>query len=178
MAEVQPPKRVLVVDDHEDCADSLAQLLDLRGYESAVAYDGLQAIALAREAPPRAVILDIAMPRMNGFEACSRLRELPFGKDLFIIALTGWVRQTDLTEAWRVGFDAFLSKPALSETLIALLERHSTEGPGRVGVVRVRGADFGDWPVTTHLGSDVPMFAGAEPGLTRSRLADASVSGS
>lgn len=52
MPEVQPPNRVLVVDDHEDCADSLAQLLDLRGYESAVAYDGLQAIALAREAPP------------------------------------------------------------------------------------------------------------------------------
>lgn len=67
---------------------------------------------------------------MNGFEACSRLRELPFGKDLFIIALTGWVRQTDLTEAWRAGFDAFLSKPAPSETIFALLERHSSEGPG------------------------------------------------
>mgnify|MGYP003576321082 CR=1 FL=1 len=160
MAEVQPPNRVLVVDDHEDSADSLAQLLDLRGYESAVAYDGLQAIALAREVPPHAIILDIDMPRMNGFEACSRLRELPFGKDLFIIALTGWVRQTDLTEAWRAGFDAFLSKPALSETLFDLLERHSIEGPGRVGVVRVRDSGFGDFPVTTHLGFDVPMFAG------------------
>jgi PAS domain S-box-containing protein len=87
--------RLLIVDDLKDSADSLAMLLKIAGHEVYTAYDGEQAVAAAERFRPEVVLLDIGMPKLNGDEACRRIRELPWGKGMFLIALTGWGQEAD-----------------------------------------------------------------------------------
>jgi CheY-like chemotaxis protein len=119
---------VLVVDDNEDSAVTLAMLLREDGHTVEVAHDGERAIAAAAAFRPNAVLLDIGMPDMNGFDACRAIRAQPGGKDIVIAALTGWGQEEDQRRSRDAGFDAHLVKPVEREALAALLA--STRGFG------------------------------------------------
>jgi CheY-like chemotaxis protein len=115
------PRRVLVVDDNEDAAVSLAMLLDLSGNETQVAHDGESAIAKAEKFQPDLVLLDIGLPRVTGHEVCRRIRTQPWGKDLKIVALTGWGQEQDRKKSLEAGFDGHLVKPVDPAILTELL---------------------------------------------------------
>ncbi len=117
-------RSVLVVDDNEDAAVSLAMLLDLSGNQTHLAHDGEAALLAAEKYRPDVVLLDIGMPRMNGHEVCRRLRQTSWGKELKVIALTGWGQEQDRRKSEEAGFDGHLVKPVdpatLSEVLAAV----------------------------------------------------------
>jgi PAS domain S-box-containing protein len=104
-------KRVLVVDDNEDAADSLAALLQLSGHEVVVAYDGQQALEVAEQERPDVVLLDVSMPRMDGHEAARRLRSTDWGKSMYIVALSGFGQEHDRARSLAAGCNAHLIKP-------------------------------------------------------------------
>jgi CheY-like chemotaxis protein/nitrogen-specific signal transduction histidine kinase len=114
-------RRILVVDDNRDAADSLALLLRLAGNESHLAYGGEEAIRAAEEHRPEVILLDIGLPEMNGYEVCRRLRRNHVGGDAFIVALTGMGQDKDRRMALEAGFDAYIVKPVAHETLMTLL---------------------------------------------------------
>jgi CheY-like chemotaxis protein len=118
-----PPvsRRVLIVDDNEDGAESLAMLLELGGHVTRKAYDGVEAIEAAERWRPDAVLLDIGLPKVNGYEACRRIREHPWGKDILLVALTGWGQEEDRHRSEAAGFDAHIVKPADPAVLMRLL---------------------------------------------------------
>jgi len=113
--------RVLIVDDLRDAAESLASLLRLQGHETFVAFDAREALRIAGELRPDAVILDIGMPGMNGYEVARELRAKPWGADLLLVALSGWGQQQDRERAMEAGFDVHLTKPADPERIQAIL---------------------------------------------------------
>jgi PAS domain S-box-containing protein len=120
-------RRILVVDDIRDSADSLAMLLRLGGNEVQTAYDGLAAVEAAERLRPDVVLLDIGMPKLNGYEACRRLREQPWGQGLLLVALTGWGQEEDKRRTEEAGFDAHLVKPVDPNALMNLLvESHKS----------------------------------------------------
>ena len=122
--EAQPPtvtRRVLVVDDHRDAADSLALLLRALGCEVEVARDGLEAVEAAGRYRPDLLLLDIGMPRLDGYAACRRIREHPWGKNMTVIALTGWGQEDDRRKTQEAGFDGHLVKPVEPEVLLDVL---------------------------------------------------------
>ncbi len=104
-------RRILVVDDDPDGADSLAALLGLIGHETVVANDGLAALVLAETFRPDVVVLDLGMPGIDGFEVAERLRKTPSGKGLLLIAATGWGHPEDRRRSLAAGFDHHLAKP-------------------------------------------------------------------
>ncbi len=115
------PLRILVVDDNEDAADSLVVLLGLAGHETHVARDGPEAIERAEAVRPQAILLDIGLPGLNGYEVCRRLRAETWGVEMAIIALTGWGQDEDRRRSASAGFDGHLVKPAtLSDVSRAL----------------------------------------------------------
>jgi PAS domain S-box-containing protein len=130
----QPPRpatqaRVLVVDDHQDAADSLTMVLTLLGHEVRTARDGLEGVEAAAAFRPDVILLDIGMPRLNGYDACRRIREQPGGEDAFIVALTGWGQEDDKRRSHEAGFNAHLVKPVEPATLAKLLaDRKSRAG--------------------------------------------------
>ena len=114
-------RRVLVVDDNADAADTLAALVHALGLESRTAADGPGAIQCAIDFSPEVILLDIGMPGMDGYETCRRIREHGFGNRAFIIAITGWGQDADKLRATDAGFDAHLTKPADPAVLERLL---------------------------------------------------------
>lgn len=125
--------RILVVDDSRDSAESLATLLRARGFEVRTAYDGLQALALAAEFPSDAFILDIGLPKLDGYELARRLRKDPKSRDTLIVALTGYGTEEDRRTCFQVGFDAHFVKPVDLNALISLLAsaRRAVQHGGR-----------------------------------------------
>jgi PAS domain S-box-containing protein len=113
--------RVLVVDDNRDAALSLATMLRIMGNEASMADDGLAAIAMAESFRPDVILLDIGLPRLNGYEVCRRIRKQPWGQETLIIALTGWGQSEDRRRSQEAGFDHHLVKPVDVEHLKALL---------------------------------------------------------
>ncbi|MCW1913049.1 PAS domain S-box protein [Luteolibacter sp. GHJ8] len=111
--------RVLVADDSTTSADTLALWFESEGFDSAVAYDGKQAIEVAKETVPQVVCLDIGMPVMNGIEAASEIRKI--APDAFIIAITGWGTEEDRSKTRLAGFDLHLVKPVRIEDLNAAI---------------------------------------------------------
>jgi signal transduction histidine kinase len=111
--------RILVADDNRDAAESLAQLLELDGHEVELAMDGEAALAAFREFAPQVALLDIGMPRMNGYELARRIRELD--PHIRLIAITGWGQQGDRERSAIAGFDHHLTKPVDYEALVSLL---------------------------------------------------------
>jgi CheY-like chemotaxis protein len=91
------------------------------GHEVHAAYDGEMAIAVAAEVQPEVAILDIGMPKRNGFEACRWIRQQPWGRGVKLIALTGWGRQHDRRRTEEAGFDHHLVKPVAPEVILGLL---------------------------------------------------------
>jgi CheY-like chemotaxis protein len=114
-------RRLLIVDDLKDNADSLAVLMELKGHEVHTAYDGEEAIAAAQQFKPDVVLLDIGMPKMNGYEACRSLREQSWGKGMFLIAVTGWGQEDDFRRTEEAGFDHHMVKPVDPAELLKLL---------------------------------------------------------
>ena len=114
-------RRILVVDDNRDAADSLGQMLRLRYDEVQVVYDGETALTAASRRLPEVVLLDLGMPRMNGYDVARRMRGLPGGEDLLIVATTGWAQTADRQRSRDAGFDHHLVKPVEPLELFALL---------------------------------------------------------
>ena len=118
----QPPsRRILIVDDNEDSANSLATLLKVTGHETFTAYEGTAALAAAEKHHPDLILLDIGLPNLNGYEVCRRIREQPWGKDITLIALTGWGQEEDRRRSQEAGFDGHLVKPVNYAALMSLL---------------------------------------------------------
>jgi len=113
-------RRLLVVDDNEDSAVSLAMLLRLQGHDVRVAYSGAAALDLAASYRPDMILLDIGMPGMDGYEVARRLRQTPDLKHIVLAALTGWGQQADRCRTAEAGFDHHLVKPVESKALEAL----------------------------------------------------------
>jgi len=114
-------QRLLVVDDNQDAATSLAMLLRLQGHEVRVAHDGPTALALATSYLPGVILLDIGMPGMDGYEVARRLRELPGLNRVVLAALTGWGQQEDRRRTAEAGFDHHFVKPLDANLLGSLL---------------------------------------------------------
>jgi CheY-like chemotaxis protein/two-component sensor histidine kinase len=114
-------RRILVADDFPQSAAILARLLRQDGNEVQVAQDGIQAVETAAEFRPDVAVLDIAMPKLDGFDVARMIREQPWGKNMFLIALSGWGQQLDRQRSKEAGFDAHLTKPAKYETLMEIL---------------------------------------------------------
>lgn len=121
MSSPSSSRRVLVVDDNHDVADSLVMLLECLGANVRVAYDGLSALESLSEFEPEIALVDIGMPGMDGYETARRIRERPQGRELILIALTGWGQEEDRRRTKEVGFDCHLVKPVNDDVLQDLL---------------------------------------------------------
>jgi CheY-like chemotaxis protein len=104
-------KRILVVDDNADGAKSLTMMLRLLGNDVQMAHDGVEAVEVAEQFRPEVILMDIGMPRLNGYEATKRIRENEWGRGISIFALTGWGQDSDRELSREAGCDAHLVKP-------------------------------------------------------------------
>ena len=121
-------RRVLVVDDNVDNAESLAMLLELGGHETRTVHDGLAAVQAAGDFRPDVVLLDLGLPVLNGLEVCRRIRREPWGRGILIAALTGWGQERDRRDSEAAGFDVHLVKPVDLATLTRLLAAPAQRG--------------------------------------------------
>jgi CheY-like chemotaxis protein len=123
--------RILIVDDNVDSAESLATLLGMEGHETRTANDGLAAIEAAESLQPDVMLLDIGLPRLDGYDVCRRIRGLAWGKHVTIVAVTGWGHGDDREKSRAAGFDGHLVKPvrydALTELLASIASPSSAE---------------------------------------------------
>jgi CheY-like chemotaxis protein len=104
-------RRILVVDDNRDAATSMATMLRLVGDEVMTTHDGAEAVEVADSFRPQAILMDLGMPKMNGYEAVRRIRAKPWGGPIIIVALTGWGQEADKARSHEAGFNAHLVKP-------------------------------------------------------------------
>lgn len=114
-------RRILVVDDNQDAASSMALMLELMNNEVQTAHDGLAALEIAEQFQPQLILMDIGMPRLNGYETTRRLRQLPWGKAIIIIALTGWGQEEDKVKTREAGCNGHIVKPVSLPELEKLL---------------------------------------------------------
>ena len=114
-------RRILVADDNVDAAESLAMILDLLGHETRTAHDGAQALEVARAFHPDAMVVDIAMPKLSGHELARLVRTEPWGRDVLLIASSGWGQDESKRDSLAAGFDHHLVKPVEIGTLERLL---------------------------------------------------------
>lgn len=118
-----PSRRILIVDDNHDAADSLAMMLGINGHETRVEYNGLSAVEATVAFHPDIILMDIGLPGLNGYDAARRIRELPTDgvPRPLLVALTGWGQPDDHRRSTEAGFDAHVVKPIDDETLRRLL---------------------------------------------------------
>ena len=114
-------RKILVADDDQDSAESLAMLLQMMGHEVRSALNGLEALAVAAAFEPDLIVLDIGMPGLDGYEVCRRIRQQAWGRVVVIAALTGWSRDEDKARSEQAGFDRFLVKPVDPKVLEDLI---------------------------------------------------------
>ena len=126
--ELSPQRRILIVDDNRDSADSLAMLLEITGNKTYMAHDGIEAIEAIKEHRPELVLLDIGLPKLDGHEVCRHVRQEPWGKDIVMIALTGWGQEDDRRKSEEAGFNGHLVKPVDYDTLLELLKSAAQDG--------------------------------------------------
>jgi len=118
-----PLRRVLVVDDNRDSAESMAMVLAMLGHETRAVHDGRQALEVAETFQPDVILLDIGMPGMNGYDTCRRIRAQPWASRMMLVAMTGWGHEDDRKRSQEAGFDHHLTKPVELESLKQLLGR-------------------------------------------------------
>ncbi len=123
------PRRVLVADDNHDAAESLSMLLSLAGHDVRTAFDGEAALRTAADMLPDVALLDIGMPRANGYEVAREIRKEPWGRSMILVALTGWGQESDKERAREAGFDTHLLKPVAPEIIEELLEKLPHRAP-------------------------------------------------
>ena len=114
--------KILVVDDNRDAADTCAMLLEASGHHVQTAYTGRQALELARTFRPHALLLDIGLPDIDGYQLAQRVRAVPWGRSAVLVAVTGWGQEQDRLRAVEAGFDQHLVKPISAETVESLLQ--------------------------------------------------------
>lgn len=119
-------RRILVVDDNRDTAASLAILLRVMGNVTHIVHDGRQALAAFDDFRPDIVMLDIGLPKLDGYETCRRIRNREHGREVIMVAVTGWAREEDRLKSEEAGFDRHLVKPVDQETLAELLAEAAT----------------------------------------------------
>jgi CheY-like chemotaxis protein len=117
-----PRRRILVVDDNVDSAESLAVLLRLVGHEARTVFDGRQVLAAVEDYRPELVLLDIGLPGIDGYELARRLRLEPWAGQTKLVALTGYATEEDRSKAQAAGFDHHLVKPVDFQSLYRLVE--------------------------------------------------------
>ena len=115
-------RRLLVVDDNRDAAESMSMLLQMWGHEVAFVYDGPSALETAEQWRPEAVFLDIGLPGMDGYEVAERMRALPHAKGAVLIAITGYGQNDDRLRSQRAGIDHHLVKPVAPDALRSLID--------------------------------------------------------
>ena len=109
------------MDDNHDGADSLALMLKAMGNDVRTCYDGQQGVELAAQDQPNVILLDIGLSKLNGYEACRRIRLHPWGQKIVIVAVTGWGQEEDMRRSHEAGFDYHLVKPVEPQALMKLL---------------------------------------------------------
>jgi CheY-like chemotaxis protein len=128
-SSAQHKRRVLIADDNVDGAASLSLLLQLRGHETRTASNGLQAVELAAAFQPEIIFMDLGMPLLDGLEACRRIRALPAGESIVIVALTGWGQNSDRRQTSEAGMDMHLVKPIGLDDIAAVETQCLIKGP-------------------------------------------------
>jgi CheY-like chemotaxis protein len=113
--------KVLVADDNRAATEMLGTLFRLKGNPVQLAHDGEEALKMAEQFLPDVVLLDLGMPKLNGYDACRRMREQPWGEKMIIIAVTGWGREEDRERTRAAGFDHHLVKPVLPLNLLEVI---------------------------------------------------------
>jgi PAS domain S-box-containing protein len=126
----RPKRRILIADDNRDAAATLAMLLRLAGHNVCETHDGVDAVEAAARFRPEVAILDLGMPKMNGYDAARRLRAQPGGESLYLIALTGWGQEDDRKKAEEAGFDRHFTKPVDPRVLEKLLSSEKMKDVG------------------------------------------------
>ena len=122
-AAVAPPCRVLVADDLRDSADSLGLLIELMGHAVEIVYDGEEALRTAERFRPDIALLDLGMPKLDGFMVCQRIRAEPWGASMRLVAQSGWGQDDDRRRTAAAGFDHHLVKPIDPLALDALVQQ-------------------------------------------------------
>ena len=128
-ATVVTPQRILIVDDFPTLTEGLAKWLRGFGHEVAVAFDGLEGIDVAETFRPDIILLDIGMPNLDGYETAQQIRQKSWGKEVVLIALTGYRAEEDRKRIREVGFNAHLVKPLIYKQVAALLASYSNKKP-------------------------------------------------
>lgn len=123
--------RILVADDNRDAASSLATVLALDGHDVRTADDGMQALAEAESFRPQIVLLDIGMPKRNGYDVARAIRAAPWGASMVLVAVTGWGQSDDKRRAMDAGFDRHFTKPIDLDVLGAFVGDALARSPGR-----------------------------------------------
>src|SRR6202043_2230868 len=126
-------RRILVADDNADALETLATVLELGGHEVFSAANGALALESAERNLPEVALLDIGMPKLDGYEVARRIRAQPWGRRITLVALTGWGQDSDRRRSGEAGFDSHLVKPLDLDKLTELL--------GRLPAGGVKGAD-------------------------------------
>jgi CheY-like chemotaxis protein len=117
-----PHRRILVVDDNADALESLSRLVTMMGNDVRRARDGLEALEIGRAFRPEVVLMDLGMPNLNGYDAARRMRAEPWGRDLALVATTGWGQEDDRRRTAEAGFDRHLVKPIALASLREALD--------------------------------------------------------
>ena len=125
------PLRILVVEDHRDGAETIAELLTRLGHRVCTVHDGGDALQVASDFRPELVLLDIGLPTLSGYEVCSRIRAQAWGPDITIVAMTGWGDAEAQRKARSAGFDRHLVKPVDEQSLLSALELAGSAGTAR-----------------------------------------------
>jgi CheY-like chemotaxis protein len=134
--------RILIVDDLVDAADGVALLLRKLGHDARASYDGPTALRMAEEFSPDVILLDLALPKLDGYQVAARLRQLPTMQSVCLIALSGYGQEADVERAKQVGFDQHLLKPVELKRLITMLAQIAARPAGCQGD---RIGDAGAW---------------------------------
>ena len=113
--------RILVVDDNLDAALSLAMMLSMMGHDTRTAHDGEVAVTTAEAFRPQVVLLDIGLPKLNGYEVAQRIRQQEWGTSMFLVAITGWGQDEDRQRSEDVGMNLHMVKPVEPSALERLL---------------------------------------------------------
>jgi signal transduction histidine kinase len=120
-------RRILIADDNPDALESLALLLECSGHEVWKAANGAEACDLAAQRRPQLALLDLGMPVLDGYETARRIREQPWGREITLVALSGWGQHADVQRSRESGFDSHLVKPASFAALARMLDRLEPE---------------------------------------------------
>lgn len=123
-------RRILVVDDNLDAAESLAVLMKLAGHDVRMVFDGLEAVKAAETFQPHIVFLDLGLPKLIGSEAARQIRQHPWGKNMILVAVTGWGKDKDRRETREAGFDHHFVKPANLEDLKKIIDSLPAQASG------------------------------------------------